>query len=93
VPFLDSLHIFGSMTLPSHLLLFLSAPKLRELLIVPLIRDDLDLLSAHLTTIHTPRFPALTSLTIAPSISTWSVDSEILRRASECFPNIELLVV
>ncbi|PPQ77855.1 hypothetical protein CVT25_015349 [Psilocybe cyanescens] len=100
-PALDTLFILGSMVSVSELLLFLDAPKLRELIIAPLVPSDLTLLmavleeeeerrpsSASVSIGH--RFQNLTTLTIAPA----HLEAfEAVSSASACFPFIEHLIL
>lgn len=89
VPLLDKLHIFGNMLSVSELLLFLDAPKLKELVIAPIVAADLALYLSHSTS-QRARFPLLTTLTLAPA---YPDAFDVLPDASTCFPRVELLVL
>ena len=89
VPLLEKLHIFGNMLSVSELLLFLDAPKLKEVVIAPVAAGDLDLLLCHSTSQHV-RFPLLTSLTLS---LIYPEAFYVLLKASICFPTVELLVL
>ena len=90
VALLEKLHIFGNMLSVSELLLFLDAPKLKELVIAPVVAADLALYLPHSTTPQQVRFPLLTSLTLAPA---YPDAFNVLPDASTCFPGVELLVL
>jgi len=89
VPKLESLFVTGGMFAVSELLLFLSAPNLRELVIAPAVDSDLDVLHAWNQS-KSPRFPNLQSLTISPDDSSSFI---IFKVASECFPGLKRLVI
>ena len=74
------------------LVLFLSAPKLRELVIVPAVGSDFTYLVPHADLPNgLPRFPALVQLTVAPAL--YDISGPPLKGASRCFPNIQTLIL
>ena len=92
VPLLESLYILGNMLAVSELLLFLSAPNLRELVIAPVVAGDFTNLVPHADLSNgLPRFPALAQLTVAPAFS--DTFNETLPSASRCFPNVQTLIL
>ena len=93
VPFLESLYILGNrMRNFTVLVLFLSAPKLQELVIVPAVGSDFTYLVPHADLPNgLPRFPALVQLTVAPAL--YDVSGPPLQGASRCFPNIQTLIL
>ncbi|KDR72919.1 hypothetical protein GALMADRAFT_741309 [Galerina marginata CBS 339.88] len=94
VPSLERLYILSNMTEVSELLLFLSAPKLKELIIVPVVVPDLYLLLTQSDSNHgvnpRHRFPALKLLMLAFAHSR---AFESINSASVCFPEVECLVL
>ncbi|KDR72927.1 hypothetical protein GALMADRAFT_101323 [Galerina marginata CBS 339.88] len=91
VPSLENLYILGNMNKVSELLLFLSVPKLKELIIAPVVNSDLSLLRSGSNDKPDPhRFPALRTLILAPA-HLGAFGS--LESASICFPQIETLVL
>ncbi|KAF8966138.1 hypothetical protein BDZ97DRAFT_721780 [Flammula alnicola] len=90
VPLLETLCILGNMLSVSELLLFLLAPKLRELVIAPIVGGDLTLLLSRPRSFHQSHFPLLTSLTLAPA---HPEAFEAVASASTCFPKVELLIL
>ncbi|KIK07062.1 hypothetical protein K443DRAFT_673639 [Laccaria amethystina LaAM-08-1] len=90
MPSLRYLRIFGNMLGVSQLLLSISAPCLKELTIAPVVMSDLDLLCVGASR-NAPRFPALTSLTLAPAHA--DAMESTLTLANTCFPGIKLLVL
>ncbi|CAA7264501.1 unnamed protein product [Cyclocybe aegerita] len=89
VPQLESLFILGNVISTPKLLVSLSAPKLRELIIAPFIEDDLIELKNVIDVGTESPFPLLSSLTLAPAHSgVWA-----LRIASTCFPQVRKLIV
>jgi len=86
---LESLFLMGTMTSVSELLLFISAPKLRELVIAPSISEDLMLLQMHQRS-NALRFPNLQSLTMAPVEPSGFPG---FQSASECFPALKRLII
>ena len=89
VPKLETLFVTGAMFAVSELLLFLSAPNLRELVIDSAEKSDLNAFYANRQS-KSPRFSNLQSLAISPNNpSAWS----IFRTASGCFPGLKRLVI
>jgi len=89
VPLLEKLHILGNMLSVSELLIFLDAPKLKELVIAPVVATDLTLFLSYSSS-QRNCFPLLISLTLAPA---HPEAFEALPDASACFPKIELLIL
>lgn len=85
LPTLRSLQIYGHrMCKVSEILLAISAPALHDLVIAPIVPSDL----SYLRRASPGKFPALTSLTLAPAHS----DAfDVLPAAFECFPTIKHL--
>jgi len=93
VPNLESLFILGPNTSAiAELLLFLSAPKLRELVISPLSAKDLMTLH-HVQDSALPLFPNLQSLTITPLRSSAPIRLDVDELPSRCFPGLKRLVL
>jgi len=89
VPNLESLFVFGQDILTaSELLIFLSAPKLRELVISPLHAGDLIRLHE-----ESPLFPNLQSLTFTARYGRRSYGINVVQLASDCFPGLKRLVL
>ena len=93
VPNLESLFILGPNTSAiAEILLFLSAPKLRELVISPLSAKDLMTLH-HVQDSALPLFPNLLSLTITPLRSSAPIRLDVDELPSRCFPGLKRLVL
>ena len=89
MPCLRHLRIFGILNQVSELLLLISAPDLEELTIAPIVSRDLSTLLSEYP--NNPKFPALKSLTLAPShVRSMRL---VLMFASACFPGIGLLIL
>ncbi|KAG5645088.1 hypothetical protein DXG03_006902 [Asterophora parasitica] len=88
-PSLRSLQIYGTFTGVSDLLRVVSAPLLEDLVIAPVVADDL--LAYHQgAATSAPKFPNLRSITLEPvSASGFS----LLLVAAECFPDVERLTI
>lgn len=83
---LRSIQIYGNMRNVSELLLSISAPVLNNLVIAPIVANDLIALEGLYG--KTPTFPSLTSLTLAPA---HGYAFEVLPIAHKCFPGVEHL--
>ncbi|KAF5319290.1 hypothetical protein D9619_008696 [Psilocybe cf. subviscida] len=90
VPFLEELQIYGNMLMVSEILMFLIAPRLRELIIAPYAVGDLTLLLSYPGNRFTTQFPNIVSLTLAPA---HPEAFGALHTASICFPHVERLVL
>jgi hypothetical protein len=90
MPFLRYIRIFGDMLEVSRLLLSISAPDLEGLTIAPIIRHDL--IKFRRETSNVPRFPALKSLTMAPTQAN-ILGLRAVSLANACFPGIKLLIL
>jgi len=95
VPNLESLFIFGQGTSPNPIsdwFLFLSAPKLRELVIHPLYTGDL-IEFRDIQRSTPPLFPNLQTLTLTllPGNRSYRIDA--VQLASRCFPGLKRLVL
>ncbi|KAF5374446.1 hypothetical protein D9615_009103 [Tricholomella constricta] len=88
-PFLRSLQIYGTFTSVSDLLRVVSAPLLEDLVIAPVVADDLLAYHQHAST-SAPKFSNLRSITLSP-VSTSGF--ALLLLASECFPDVERLTI
>lgn len=89
-PFLRSLEMYGTITTVSDILSTISAPLLEDLVIAPVVMDDLANFQAQQASAQSLKFPAVKSLTLSPA-STYSFG--VMSLASDCFPAVEQLTI
>ncbi|RDB28527.1 hypothetical protein Hypma_014941 [Hypsizygus marmoreus] len=90
LPSLRSLQIYGTFTCVSDLLRVIVAPLLEDLVIAPVVMDDLlEYHQFHHST-TSPKFRTLRSLTLSPVSA---AGFELVKLAAECFPAVEQLTI
>ncbi|KAF8072243.1 hypothetical protein FPV67DRAFT_1779290 [Lyophyllum atratum] len=89
LPSLRSLQIYGTFASVSDLLRVASAPLLEDLVIAPIVGDDL-LPFYHQTLASGPKFSTVKSITLSPVFTS---GFSILINASWCFPAVERLTI
>ncbi|GLB40727.1 putative P-loop containing nucleoside triphosphate hydrolase protein [Lyophyllum shimeji] len=91
LPSLRSLHVFGTFASVSDLLRVVSAPLLEELVVAPIVGDDLVPFYQHtLAWSSTPKFSSVKSITLSPVFTTGFA---LMVVASKCFPAVERLTI
>ncbi|KAF9463970.1 hypothetical protein BDZ94DRAFT_1257896 [Collybia nuda] len=90
LPYLRSLEMYGTITTVSDILSTISAPQLKDLVIAPVVMDDLANFHSQQVSAPDVKFPAVKSLTLSPA-STYSFG--IMGLASDCFPAVEQLTI